>query len=281
MLTSHPLVGKILSMPFYTYTHSTPEGRIFYVGKGKGGRAYSKKDRNRYWHNLVSKYGYEVEIHSYWSTDAEAIEHEKELIAQYRKEGLKLVNMTDGGEGHSGFTKSAETKAKLSASLKGRLVSQETREKIRAKHLGKLVSESTKEKLRLHNLGKIHSEETKQKISESSKGRVFSEESKAKIRGENNPMMRENIREKQKKSSQLRSQDLDYRRKLSEGKKRSELMHTRKNSRLITFDGVTLTLSQWSNKLGLSKNTLDERLKRGWALEKALTSSAQKRGLNV
>lgn len=45
--------------------------------------------------------------------------------------------------------------------------------------------------------------------------------------------------------------------------------NTRLTSR-ITFNGATLSRSEWARRLGISSDTLAHRLKRGWPLEKAL-----------
>jgi hypothetical protein len=66
---------------FYTYAHYTPEGRLFYIGKGQGGRAYNFCDRNKYWHNFVQKHGKPtIEILANWDTEEEAFSHETLLI---------------------------------------------------------------------------------------------------------------------------------------------------------------------------------------------------------
>ena len=46
------------------YLHKRKDtNEIFYVGKGKNYlRAYSKHGRNKYWENIVNKYGYDIEI---------------------------------------------------------------------------------------------------------------------------------------------------------------------------------------------------------------------------
>ncbi len=46
-------------------------------------------------------------------------------------------------------------------------------------------------------------------------------------------------------------------------------LNTRRNRR-ITFNGETLTLSQWASRLGESSQTLTKRLARGWSIEQAL-----------
>ncbi|RAZ47421.1 hypothetical protein DP175_03995 [Polynucleobacter paneuropaeus] len=63
-------MGNEKDMDFYTYAHKKPDGSIFYIGQGstKYKRAYSTKGRNKHWHNVVNKHGYEVEILAYWET---------------------------------------------------------------------------------------------------------------------------------------------------------------------------------------------------------------------
>lgn len=46
----------------------------------------------------------------------------------------------------------------------------------------------------------------------------------------------------------------------------------RKNNRMLEFRGETKPLCQWAYEIGLTPNTLKERLSRGWSVEKALTS---------
>lgn len=105
---------------FYTYAHTKPDGTIFYIGKGKDNRAWKKTRRNRFWVNTVKKYGsFGVEILADWETEKEALEHEILLISCFRKMGYKLVNLTDGGEGLSGFKHSEEHKKKISEALRG------------------------------------------------------------------------------------------------------------------------------------------------------------------
>lgn len=48
----------------------------------------------------------------------------------------------------------------------------------------------------------------------------------------------------------------------------------RRNNLRITFEGVTLTLKEWSEKTGLNRRTISERLRRGWSEAKALQTPA-------
>lgn len=44
------------------------------------------------------------------------------------------------------------------------------------------------------------------------------------------------------------------------------------NNHLLTFQNSTLTLTQWSKKIKISQSTIRHRLKRGWSVEKTLTT---------
>lgn len=47
--------------------------------------------------------------------------------------------------------------------------------------------------------------------------------------------------------------------------------NTRKNV-FLTFNGKTQTISQWAREIVIKRNTLSYRLKRGWSVERALTT---------
>lgn len=53
--------------------------------------------------------------------------------------------------------------------------------------------------------------------------------------------------------------------------RKEQMSNTRRNKR-VTFQGETLTIKQWSEKLGVRNNMLDYRLKAGWPLEMALNA---------
>lgn len=46
----------------------------------------------------------------------------------------------------------------------------------------------------------------------------------------------------------------------------------KRNSRLIEFNGRTQNLSDWATELGVRVGTLQERLRRGWSIERAFTT---------
>jgi hypothetical protein len=94
---------------FYTYAHYTPQGRLFYIGKGQGDRAHTFYQRGIYWKNIVQKYGNpNIEILANWDVEQDAFDHEKFLISCFKDMGYKLANLTDGGEGTSGYKHTAK-----------------------------------------------------------------------------------------------------------------------------------------------------------------------------
>lgn len=53
---------------------------------------------------------------------------------------------------------------------------------------------------------------------------------------------------------------------------RGELMRNKTTARLLTLNDVTKCLTEWAEDIGIDQASLSERLKRGWPLEKALTT---------
>ena len=89
---------------FYVYTHRrASNGVVFYVGKGHGRRAYVKSHRGKWWNDVVNKHGLIVTIEQESMSSKDAYLLEMWLIAKFRHEGIKLCNITDGGEGPSGI----------------------------------------------------------------------------------------------------------------------------------------------------------------------------------
>lgn len=122
---------------FYVYVHRRlSDNKPFYVGKGKGNRAYKKSGRNIKWLRTVSKHGYSVEIVFDSLTEDEAFQCEKDTITEFKYFGYNLCNMTDGGEGRSDSKVSEETKAKLSKIHLGKPKTPEAIEKTRLGSLG-------------------------------------------------------------------------------------------------------------------------------------------------
>jgi len=178
-----------MSSTCYVYEHIRSDtNKVFYVGKGKDKRAYSKHHRNQYWNNIVNKAG--GFIVSFIATDLDeelALLLEIERIDQLKHLGYTLCNITKGGEGTSGYKHTEESLKKISKASKafmtGKKMSKESIEKIALTKTGTTLSEETKQKIKVsllgnkravgntNRLGKKHSDETKRKISETKRNK--------------------------------------------------------------------------------------------------------------
>ena len=195
-------------MYYYTYAYLREDKTPYYIGKGKGNRAYKKhrkgigvpKDKSRI---IFLKQNL---------TEEEAFRHEIYMIAVFGRKDLGtgiLHNLTDGGDGASGYVFSEETKKKLSEAHKGNTT-----------WLGKTHSEETKRKMSDTRKGKTHSEETKRKQSEAKKGKTFSEESKRKMsEAQKGKSLSEETRRKMSETRKGKIPSKETRRKLSEARK--------------------------------------------------------------
>lgn len=57
---------------------------------------------------------------------------------------------------------------------------------------------------------------------------------------------------------------------------RGENQRNKRNNRRVTFRGKTQCLKAWSEELGIAANAIRKRLRRGWAVARALTEPVQK-----
>lgn len=179
-------IGTDMFRLFYVYELIDPLTMLpFYVGKGYANRMYVHVKRVRQGrvrnvqlfkviknllnckHDVIYKKVLEN------VDELRAIQKEIELISFYgkRSNGGILVNITDGGEGCSGYKHTDATKDKLSQLSKGRRLTLEQR---------KTLSDALKESQKHSNTMK--SDQYRQNLSKALKGRVFSEQHKQHIR---------------------------------------------------------------------------------------------------
>lgn len=137
---------------YYVYVHIDPTTNLVrYVGKGHGKRAYDFHQRGAHhknWLNILKSQNLKpiIEILASDLEETRALELEVLWIAAYRSEGIKLCNLTNGGDGVSGWVPSVETRKKWSNKLKGRVApnkgikhSQSTIQKMKVRQLKKVI----------------------------------------------------------------------------------------------------------------------------------------------
>ena len=161
---------------FYVYAYirstdsdSAKAGTPYYIGKGKGKRAWSNK------HSCsVPRDGHYIVIVSEGLTEFGALALERRLVRWYGRIDLDsgiLRNRTDGGEGSHGAKRSEETKQKMAVARTGKHHTDQTKKIIGDKSKKKIYSEEYRMKLSITGVGRIRSTETKEKLSANAKNR--------------------------------------------------------------------------------------------------------------
>jgi hypothetical protein len=174
----------------YVYYHTRNDtGEVFYVGKGKNNRLNRKQNRSTFWHNIVNKAGgFKSTILASSLTEKESLNFEKLIILKLRETGVKICNLTDGGDGVSGYKRSDESRLAQSERMKGispfpkgHKLSEEHKEKLRIAQTGRKHTPEHIAKCVAKRLGTPCSEETRLKISKAVSGFKHSEETRLKM----------------------------------------------------------------------------------------------------
>lgn len=145
---------------YYVYLHRREsDNKVFYVGKGKGYRCNSRSGRNSRWNKTVNKHGLIVELVYENLTEEDAFELEKDTILEMRYHFEEtLCNLTDGGEGVSGY-KWSDLSNHPSKKLIGKKQDPDAVErrasKIRGRKREKTVVKDIQQKIRKSKAGSI------------------------------------------------------------------------------------------------------------------------------
>jgi len=138
----------------------TKDSRDYRMHTSEYNRAFSKKNRSKYWKNIVNKANYKVEILLESNDYGFIKQKEIEFIKLYGRRDLglgDLVNNTNGGDGTKGHIRTKETTEKFKLSI----AKSFTKERLQQ------CSENAKGNKNM--VGRTHSEESKLKMSNSSK----------------------------------------------------------------------------------------------------------------
>jgi hypothetical protein len=202
---------------FYVYQYLREDGTPYYVGKGKGNRAYLTG-------RIPPKPAHleRIMIVKNNLSEEEAFALECQLIAKYGRKDLGtgiLQNRTDGGEGVSGRISKPESIQKRVSKNIGKKRTAEQKERMSLAQKGRKPTEYTAEqkaeisrKISEYHKGKAKSEEHKKKLSEQFTGKSTgpkSEETKQKMRKPKSDAHRKAISEGRKaKYAELRKQKI-------------------------------------------------------------------------
>lgn len=151
----------ILEATWIVYIHTNKINNKVYIGItsatpyerwGANGCNYQKRQQPVF-ASAIKKYGWDNFDHIIFAenlTEDEAKHMETLLIALYKSNCRRYknptygYNMTDGGDGHKGYSPSEETRKKISEANSN--PSEETRRKMREARLGTKASNETKRK---------------------------------------------------------------------------------------------------------------------------------------
>jgi hypothetical protein len=111
------------------------------------------------------------------TSSSQVSEAERAWIACLRHYGCRLTNLTDGGEGAPGHRASAETRAKMSAALRGRVHSEEEK----AHRTAALRTPDVRAKLSAAQRRRCRTPEVRERVGDFFRGRTQSPEHRAKV----------------------------------------------------------------------------------------------------
>jgi hypothetical protein len=155
---------------FYVYAYlRANDGTPYYIGKGKGERAFHPYHR----YVATPKDIKHIQFLGTGMNEPDALQAEMLLIAFYGRKDCGtgiLRNLTDGGEGLSGYFTPESERIKRSERMKGRIRTPEHCRNISIGKKGRIPSEIERLHISEATKGKKFSQETRNRISEAKRG---------------------------------------------------------------------------------------------------------------
>ena len=107
--------GELVMSDFYTYAYLREDGTPYYIGKGRGDRAYNVYSHRKNGVHVPLDHARILFLKKHL-TEKEALDHEKYIIHVLGRKDLNtgiLRNRTDGGDGASGAIRTEEHKIRV------------------------------------------------------------------------------------------------------------------------------------------------------------------------
>lgn len=174
---------------YTVYKHTTPSKKVYIGITGLNPEDRFGKDGSKYkgqvFYGAIQKYGWQNIKHDilFQSEDQkEAERKEAEYIEAYRSRDTRYgYNVAEGGYicHHTD-----STRRKMSATRRGRPLSEQHKQSLSAARKGTKISDEQKELLRRLHIGTKHTQEQKDKISRSCKGKGVKAVIKCSLSGE-------------------------------------------------------------------------------------------------
>lgn len=131
---------------YYTYAYLRPDKTPYYVGKGQGRRCYEQAR-----HRIKVPERARIIFLKQNISEADAFKHEVYMIAVLGRKDLGtgiLRNLTDGGEGSSGWVMPDHMKEAMSKVHKGKTLTPEHLEVLRLSNVGRGKSDEELAKIK-------------------------------------------------------------------------------------------------------------------------------------